>query len=406
MNKPQKPSMLFRAMIVSCALAPHCVSAKTQSIPFTPLEQMATLTNAASQAVALKLYHAGRQATIARQLQRDYRARYLLASPGERITIAMTIGEEGVERFAAGRPLKVLLPPKGRSIPIGPDSTYWDRKSGTLRVLEAKGGTSPLKWTYGSLQGTNTNAIRSAEGFLRKSGTTWKEKLHAARLITAAKQGHLETAVVRTAHELGRPRDPRRAGSWDRRNVANAARKIERELIKHHPQLRRVFRIASFLHHAARVKYGARSRLSDLASTTARSIGLGATQRAALWRIGKAGTRSVFPIAVGVSGGAVVAAYFQYASGLIPVREFYRTGAGPTIFVVFTATGAIAGVAVFGVGVAPGAALGAMAALPVEVATDWVLDRYFREFDLRQTRLVDAAVEEHYGVDAMLFEES
>ena len=118
MNKPQKPSILFRAMIVSCALAPHCVSAKTQSIPFTPLEQMATLTNAASQAVALKLYHAGRQATIARQLQRDYRARYLLASPGERITIAMTIGEEGVERFAAGRPLKVLLPPKAEASPL------------------------------------------------------------------------------------------------------------------------------------------------------------------------------------------------------------------------------------------------------------------------------------------------
>ena len=138
MNKPQKPSMLFRAMIVSCALAPHCVSAKTQSIPFTPLEQMATLTNAASQAATLKLYHAGRQATIARQLQRDYRARYLLASPGERITIAMTIGEEGVERFAAGRPLKVLLPPKGRSISIGPDSTYWDRSPGPFESWRQK----------------------------------------------------------------------------------------------------------------------------------------------------------------------------------------------------------------------------------------------------------------------------
>ena len=95
MSKPKKPSMLFRSMIVLCALAPHCVSAKTQSIPFTPLEQMATLTNAAGQAVALKLYYAGRQVTIASKQQQDYRERYYPASLGERIKVAKTIGEEG-----------------------------------------------------------------------------------------------------------------------------------------------------------------------------------------------------------------------------------------------------------------------------------------------------------------------
>ena len=47
-----------------------------------------------------------------------------------------------------------------------------------------------------------------------------------------------------------------------------------------------------------------------------------------------------------------------------------------------------------------------MAALPVEVAADWVIDRHYRDFDTRQRRLVDAAVEEFYGVDATLVEDS
>ena len=259
MNRLQMTSIVFRAIVVSCALAPHHASATSQSIPLTPLERIATLTNATSQAVALNLYRAGREATIGRLLQRDYRARYRLASLGERISLAMSIGEEGVERFSRERRLRVLLPPRGRSIRIGPDSTYWDSKSGTLRVLEAKGGTSPLKWTYGSLQGTNKNAIRSAEGFLRRSGTTWKEQFQMARLIKAAQQGHLETGVVKTAHVLGRPGEPRQAGSWDKRSVAREAKRIERELIRQRPQLQRVFRVASFLHNAELLTSGTRN---------------------------------------------------------------------------------------------------------------------------------------------------
>ena len=124
--------MLLRAVHVLCALIPICASAKPLPTPFTPLEQMATLSSAASQIAALKLYRAGRDATIARQLyQRDYQARYL-ASPGEHNTIARMIGEEGVEKFAGERRLKVLLSPRGRSIPMGPDSVYCNPKSGTL----------------------------------------------------------------------------------------------------------------------------------------------------------------------------------------------------------------------------------------------------------------------------------
>ena len=407
MNRQRTSSMLLRAIHVLCTLIPISVSAKPLPTPFTPLEQMATLSRAASQITALKLYRAGRDATIARQLyQRDYRARYLLASLGERNTIAMTIGEEGVERFAGERRLKVFLSPRGRSIPIGPDSVYWNPKSGTLQVLEAKGGTSPLKWTYGSLQGTNKNVIRSADGFLRRSGTTWKERIQMARIIKAAQTGHLETGVVRTPHVLGRPSDPQRSGSWNTNKVAREARKLERELIRQSPRLRKVFRIALFLHNVDRLRYQGARRMSHFPSATARSIGLSASQQGRLVRLGRAGVRWLLPLSVGVAGVTIVTAYHQYTAGLTSPREFYRSSAGPTIFVVFTSTGAIAGAFFFGVGAVPGAALGALAALPVEVAADWMIGHYYREFDRRQRRIVDAAIEEFYGVDADLVEAS
>ena len=404
MNRLQRTSIVLRAIALSCAFVPHHVSATPHGIPLTPLEQTATLIRATSQAVAFTVYSGERDATITRLLQRDYRSRYLAASLGERISLATSIGEEGVERFSRERRWRVLLPPKGRSIRIGPDSTYWDSKKGTLRVLEAKGGTSPVNRTYNSLQGTNKNAIRSAEGFLRRSGTTWKEQIHMARLIKAAQQGHLETGVVKTAHVLGRPREPRQAGSWDTRSVAREAKKLERELIRQRPQLQRVFRVASFLHNVARVKYRGTSRLSDLASSSARYIGLTPPRQTALWRVGQMGARWIFPVAVGLSGLTMVTAYYHYSSGVISAREFYRTSAGPAIAVVFTSAGAVAGSFFFGVGAVPGAAFGAMASLPVELVTDWGLERYFRVFDQRQRRLVDAAVDEHYKVDALLIQ--
>ena len=284
--------------------------------------------------------------------------------------------------------------------------------SSYLYALEAKGGSSWRKWTCGSLQGTNLNTIRSAGslrrgcGVIRKSGTNRIEKLQAARIIKAAQKGHLGTGVVKTEHVWGTPRAPRQMGPWNTDNVAKEARKIERELVKRHPELRKVFMRANFLHNVDRLKYHGARTLSYLGSASARSIGLSATQQTGLRRIGLAGARWLPPLAVGVAGVTMVTAYYQFASGLTSPREFYRSSAGPTILVVFTATGALVGVGAFGVGAVAGASVGAMAALPVEVAANWVIERYYREFDTRQRRLVDAAVEEFYGVDATLVEEA
>lgn len=406
MNRQKTSSTLLRAILVLCALISISAYAKPLPAPFTPLEQMATLSRAAGQMAALKLYRTGRDTTIARQVyQRDYRDRYL-TSLSERNKIAMTIGEEGVERFAGERRLKMLLSPRGRSILIGPDSAYWNRKSGTLQVLEAKGGTSSLKWTYGSLQGTNKNVIRSADGFLRRSGTTWKERIQMARIIKAAQTGHLETGVVRTSHVLGRPGDPRRSGSWSTNRVTREARKLERELKRQYPRLRKIFGIALFLHNVDRLKYQGARRMSHVVSATARSIGLSTSQQDRLVRLGGTGVRWLLPLSVGVAGVTMVTAYHQYATGSTSPREFYRSSAGPTIFFILTSTGAVAGGFFFGVGAVPGAALGALAALPVEVAADWMIGHYYREFDHRQRRIVDAAIEVFYGVDADLVEES
>ena len=167
-----------------------------------------------------------------------------------------------------------------------------------------------------------------------------------------------------------------------------------------------MFRKANFLHDVDRVRYRSVRRLSDLGSVTARSLGLNSTQQAELKRIGQAGGRWLLPLSVGVAGVTIVTAYYQFTSGLTSPREFYRSSAGSTVLVVLTATGAIVGGTAFGVGAVAGASLGAIAAGPVQVATAWVIDRYYRDYDRRQRHLVDAAVEEFYGVDTTLVEGS
>ena len=412
MNRQQICLITLRALFLSSALASGVVDAKGLYLPLTPLEQMSTLSSATNYAVLDKLFRARPETINSRPaIQQDYGTKFQTATLVERLGYAQKIGEEGVEQFAENEKLKPHLSPKGRAIPTGPDSSYWNPKSGKLYVLEAKGGTSAKKWTYNSLQGTNTNTIRSAEGSLRRSKTIPSEQLKMARIIKAAQKGHLTTGVVRTEHVRGTPRTPRLIGYLNTDKVAREAKKIERELIKRHPELRKVFMAANFLHKVDRVKYHVARRLSGFCCPTGRPIRPSrirpsAPQQAGLRSIGLAGARWLPPLAVGVGGVAIVTAYYQFASGLTSPREFYRGSAGPTILVAFTATGALVGSFAFGVGAVAGGSIGAMAALPVEIAADWVIDRHYRDFDTRQRRLVDAAVEEFYGVDATLVEDS
>ena len=376
-EKFQSRPICLRALVLLSALAPNCAYAKFFHFPVTPLEQMSRLSSVAVQGAARKLFRPGSGTTIAWPSAGpvDRSDRYLLASLGERKRIAERIGEDGVAKYAAQEKWKTLLDPRDRKMRTGPDSVYWNRKDGKLIVAEAKGGSSEPKQTYKSRQGTNANTIRSADGLLGRSGASRTQKLQSARILIAASRGQLSTVVVKTPHVLGTPGDPRLSSS-NNENVAKEARR-RLQLAKQDPELRKLIRKAGFLHSVDRLNY-----------------------------IGQAAGRWFLPVSSLSTGVKMVTAYRKFSSGLISPREFYRSSTGPTMGIVFTVTGAIVGGVFFGAGAVAGGSLGAMAAVPVEFAIGWLIDRHYHDFDLRRRRMVDKAVEEFYDVDATLIEES
>ena len=381
---PQGWPIYLRALVLLSALAPNCAYAKFFHIPATPLEQMSRLSSVAVQGAARKLFRPGSGTAIAWTStgQPDYRDWYLSASSDdERRKIVEKIGEDGVARYAEQEKLKTLLDPRDRKMPTGPDSVYWSRKDGKLQVLEAKGGLSKTKSTYNSKQGTNENTIRSADGLLR-SRASRAEKLQSARVLVAASRGQLSTEVVKTPHVLGRPDAPR-ASRPNEDNVAKEAQGLLKKAMQD-PESRKLIRKARLLHNVDRLNY----------------YGQKVGQAAGRWFL------PLSPLSAGVTGVRMVTAYRKFSSGLISRREFYRSSTGPTTVAVFTATGAIVGGVFFGIGSVAGASIGAIAAMPVEVAIGWLIDWHYHDFDLQQHRLVDKAVEEFYDIDATLVEES
>lgn len=148
----------------------------------------------------------------------DRRADYLAASGDltKRIVIVEAIGEEGAAAWARqnglGRP--ILLQPE-KSSPQGFDQV-WKGADGTVHVVEAKGGNSPLNSAYGEhQQGTMGHTIRAAERVLERPGASEAERRAAREVLEAADRNLLEVHVVRTPHVLGRPSEPMRVGHAD-----------------------------------------------------------------------------------------------------------------------------------------------------------------------------------------------
>ena len=415
MDRSRMRPIAIAALVLVGTLIPTAAAAQYVNIPLTPREQMSMLSDDTGRASWSKLYPSRTVATVvARPYPLDYRAQYISASLGDRAAIAQIIGEQGVERYAAGRRLKTLLGPRGRGTPIGPDSVYWNRVSGKVTVLEAKGGSSALKWTYGSLQGTNANTIRSAAGSLAQTGTSWREKLQAARVIKAAQSGHLETGVVRTSHVLGTPRAPGQAGGVNVDNVAKAARLIERDLVRRNPELRAVFRKAGFRHRMDRLVHHGTRRMPGSRLASARPPALKGTPPAAirfavassgrsgLQRLWQVGNRWLLPVGLGVAGVTVAITYYQFATGAISYREFLDNSSGSVILVVLTGAGAAIGGALFGFGAIPGAMIGATLALPIQLGLEWFNDQRYSDFRQAQREAVDNAVQELYLRNAVL----
>ncbi len=285
---------------------------------------------------------------------------------------------QGAARFAAERGWIKILGFRYRGIQQGPDSVYWDQRSGRLRVLEAKGGTAkPIK-AFNSLQGTNKNAIRSARFVLRSLKATLMEKHAAALVIVAAQQGRLVTGVINTLHKLGTPDTPKLAGNWDYDYVGREASTIEQKLIRNKPEVRSVFRHAHKEQSFAMLKYWETRRPANIGFArnayqqsliawskfnnpplkgnvlpyirTGSSIHriTQSTTQPGILRLSKEGVskfagRLILPVILGVEGLQFAIAYHQYGLGRISQRDFYRRTTGPAIVAVFTVGGAIVG---------------------------------------------------------------
>ena len=374
-------------------LHPIAVVAQYPSLLLTPGEQTAMLAEKANPTVWSRLVSRVTESTAATapSYQRNHRARYVAASLGDRVAIAQTIGEEGVEQYASTRRMKQLLGPHGRSVSIGPDSVYWNRSSGRVRVLEAKGGSSSLKWTYGSLQGTNANTVRSAGGLLESRRAGAAEKRQAARIIKAAQSGHLETAVIRSQHILGTPRAPRQVGEVHTGNVAKEARLIERNLLKRKPELGPIFRRAAVEHRASRLAYlganvtaraGFHRLVGDASVSGVTAAGGRGLQMA--WRIGN---RWFLPVGVSVAGVTMAIQSYHLAAHNISYADYIDAIAGPAVLLTFTGVG-------FGIGGMPGAAVGMVLALPVQMYMDWSNDQQLSEV---QQEAIEMALRARYS---------
>lgn len=281
---------------------------------------------------------------------------------------AERIGTQGAAKYAAERGWIKLLGARGRGISQGPDFVYLDPFSNRVRVIEAKGGSSQPKRTYGSMQGTNTNTIRSAQFVLKSARASQREKRAMAFVIRAAQKGNLETGVVRTPHALDKPSHPQLKGSFDSKNVSKKAFGIERGYRRNNPNWAKAFNGASAGQPAASLRYAATKGM-----------------RYAGWFL---------PAVVGVEGWRAGTALHAYTSGQIGQRDFHRHSFGPVISLGFMGLGAIAGGGIHGV------LVGALVAWPFQSLADWTLDWHYQDFNERQLQRVNAAVYRHYDLDS------
>jgi hypothetical protein len=425
------------------------------SFAFTAIEQSAILSNISGQNVARTMnFELTKDLTY---YQRDFREKWAASdNTYERQLISERIGNQGRARYAAERGWQQILGSRSRGIRQGPDSAYWDPKSGVLRVLETKGNTSPTVMSYGWKQGTNVNTIFSAERTISSSKTTLVEKEAAARVIVAAKNGRLQTGVIRTTHVDGKPNVPRLdEGKWESSNHTRDAFGIEQRLVRKNPELSKIFRKAKFNYHMDRMKYLvykgvpyvgiASSALLILdaynesevtmkmfqdpslrntvlpylhgglalgKSAESGTLGfssmayLGLLKGGQVMKYGKLAGKAFLPIAVGVEALNFGVSYYEYSSGRINQLNYYKRTTGPVIFTAFTATGAVVGAFAgggwnLGAGAVPGAwagaSIGATVSIPFTFVGDWAWNLYFKYSDARQMEVVFSAIDSQYG---------
>lgn len=379
-------SSLALFLFLACSLITLAVETETAALKKTFL-----LTATEQATVLANITHEHVKPTInlisdngLKYFQRDLRSEYLKSDTYERSLLSERIGNQGRARFATESGWIKILGSQSRGIVQGPDAIYWDPNEGVIRVTETKGGSSKPKFTYGSWQGTNSNTIRSAEFALRSPNTSMAEKVAQAQVILAAKNGNLQTGIIRTSHDLGRPALPRLEKDWATANIGNQASVIERRLVAENPELANVFKRANFDLQMNQIKYPSGQSLFFIKSEQ-------------IVQCGRLAGKFFLPVATGFEVWTVVNAYYEYSSGRINQLVFYRRSTGPVIFAVCTGSGAVIGFFAGGVGAVPGAGIGALVSVPLTYAGDFTWDWYFRNSDRRQMEVVFAALENQYG---------
>ena len=385
-------SLIVVALAAAALNAVPAVSnASTLSLPLTPREQAARLWFVATPETAQKLFPS---AGTDRRLypQTNYRRAYGRALQHDRVLLAERVGEQGRARFGAERGWNELLGSRNRGIRQGPDSVYWDRRTGFVRVIEAKGGNSRPTITYGSLQGTNPNTIWSARRVLVSPYETRQARVESARVIVAAQKNRLVTGVVRTPHTMGRPGEPRLEGRWNRTNVRGEARDIERRVTRESSDARQIFREARRKQSTAMLKFRATQGVAILGVAGAAGLAWDTYQQAgvawemfndptlqgtllphmqtgvAIGRIGQttavgvssvaqlttfnlaasrvlvpAANAALLPVTFVAEGLRLATAYYEFNLGRISQRDLYRRATPTAVSAGATTAGAIVG---------------------------------------------------------------
>jgi hypothetical protein len=454
-------AVLITALAVSCPPqdAQAGTAAATGELPLTHAEQASRLYGTADgflgEGLLPRTVHT---ASPAWYFQRDCRQQWL-ASPAERIRLAERIGNQGRARFAKEHGLVKLLGSQGRRIRQGPDSVYRDPGTGNVVVLEAKGGSSQLNRTFGSLQGTNANTVSSAEFALKSSKTSLEEKRACAKIMVEAQRERLRTGVIRTRHVQGTPGRPELAGGYDATSAARRAAEIEKRLAQRDPELASIFRRSRRVHRSPVAKRGPgrgvevgrwgigrgmacvglvgsaaigweaygefcaawaawnapmaarpasfclHTGLGTARSAQALSLGLGSAARLGFLRwgglrfLGRAAGKSYLPLAIITEGLVFGVSVHDYRAGRIGRPEFRRRATGTAVFVTCTAGGAGIGLFFGGPpGAIVGAGIGTLVALPAQWGADRAWGWHMSRLQEQEKSAITCALRRHYGL--------
>jgi hypothetical protein len=280
---------------------------------------------------------------------------YLNATPygiTGRQRIAEEIGEKGARAFAQKAnyvPIYLGTPGKGR----GFDQVYKFGKQ--IIVVEAKGGSSPLKVYRGYLQGTPKYTLAVAQEISTSKTTSTSAKQAAEVVKKAYKEGKLVVQASHTAHVYGKPGLTTVQTTYGQVNVSalKVAHQTSMKVGVAGALLGRAFELASQLATGQKInweKLGGISLLSRASGYASNMVGTFvqtglATNQSRLASLIATHTSST--LLGSISSGMVASAVFAYGSYYLGYADLQTANRGMTAGAIGTAIGTLASSATF-----------------------------------------------------------